>query len=113
LLAFYAIGPARSEYRQSWRVLIMNDRRLEGTLSSTSQSGTNGSAHANGHAVASTIESQAATLERAWATDPRWAGIERTYTAADVVKLRGSVQEEHTLARLGAERLWSLLQENG
>jgi isocitrate lyase len=49
------------------------------------------------------------TLRREWATSPRWSGIERTYTAADVVRLRGSVQEEHTLARLGAERLWSLL----
>lgn len=48
-------------------------------------------------------------LEQAWATDSRWAGIERTYTAADVVNLRGSVQIEYTLARLGAERLWSLL----
>ncbi len=44
-----------------------------------------------------------------WATDPRWAGIERTYTAEDVVRLRGRVQEEHTLARRGAERLWDLL----
>jgi isocitrate lyase len=42
--------------------------------------------------------------------DKRWSGVERTYTAADVVRLRGSVLEEHTLARLGAERLWSLLQ---
>jgi len=55
------------------------------------------------------IESQAAELAAYWATDPRWAGTERTYTATDVVRLRGSVQEEHTLARLGAERLWSLL----
>src|SRR5688572_15168138 len=44
-----------------------------------------------------------------WATDPRWAGIERTHTAEDVVRLRGSVVEEHTLARLGAQRLWELL----
>src|SRR5262249_51192793 len=51
----------------------------------------------------------AESLRREWATSPRWAGIERTYTAADVVRLRGSVQEEHTLARLGAERLGSLL----
>ncbi|MDA2813728.1 isocitrate lyase [Nocardiopsis sp. RSe5-2] len=51
----------------------------------------------------------AAALEREWETDPRWAGIERTYSAADVVRLRGSVTEEHTLARQGAERLWKLL----
>jgi isocitrate lyase len=48
-------------------------------------------------------------LATRWATDPRWAGVDRTYTAADVLRLRGSVREEHTLARLGAERLWELL----
>jgi isocitrate lyase len=55
------------------------------------------------------FDDQVAELQQGWASDPRWDGIERTYTAADVVRLRGSVQEEHTLARLGAERLWSLL----
>jgi isocitrate lyase len=50
-------------------------------------------------------------LRRQWDTDPRWKGIERTFTAEDVIKLRGSVQEEHTLARLGADRLWRLLHE--
>lgn len=44
-----------------------------------------------------------------WATNPRWAGIERPYTAEDVVKLSGSVQIEYTLARLGAEKLWKKL----
>jgi isocitrate lyase len=48
-------------------------------------------------------------LELEWATAPRWRGVARTYSAADVVRLRGSVQEEHTLARRGAERLWQLL----
>ena len=48
-------------------------------------------------------------LAHEWATDPRWAGVERTYTAEDVVRLRGRVVEEHTLARRGAERLWELL----
>ncbi len=43
-------------------------------------------------------------------TSGRWDGIERPYTSADVERLRGSVQVEHTLARLGAERLWQLLQ---
>ena len=47
--------------------------------------------------------------EQQWNTDPRWKGIQRPYTIEDVAKLRGSVQVEHTLARLGAERLWSLL----
>ncbi len=56
------------------------------------------------------FDDQVTTLRLSWAADQRWAGIERTYTAADVVRLRGSVQEEHTLARLGTERLWSLLQ---
>ena len=53
----------------------------------------------------------AAALELSWRQDPRWAGIERPYSGADVLRLRGSVQEEHTLARLGAERLWSLLAD--
>jgi isocitrate lyase len=55
----------------------------------------------------------AATLQQEWATDPRWTGVKRSYSAEDVVRLRGSVQEEHTLARLGAERLWQMLHEDG
>jgi isocitrate lyase len=51
----------------------------------------------------------AADLTRAWAGDPRWLGIKRSYTAQDVVKLRGTVQERHTLAERGARRLWELL----
>jgi isocitrate lyase len=58
------------------------------------------------------IQGQTETLETQWRDDARWAGIERTYTAADVVRLRGSVVPEHTIARLGAERLWQLLQED-
>jgi isocitrate lyase len=50
-----------------------------------------------------------AELERQWASDPRWAGVTRPYSAADVVRLRGSVPVEHSLARQGAERLWDLL----
>ncbi len=53
----------------------------------------------------------AADLAQEWAADPRWAGVERTYSADDVVRLRGRVTEEHTLARRGAERLWHLLAE--
>jgi isocitrate lyase len=56
------------------------------------------------------VNEQAAAIEQEWATDPRWASIQRSYTAANVVRLRGSVQEEHTLARLGAQRLWEILQ---
>ncbi len=55
-----------------------------------------------------TVQS-AADLAADWATNPRWAGVERTYTAQDVIALRGSVIEEHTLARRGAELLWDRL----
>ncbi|WP_311836202.1 isocitrate lyase [Cellulomonas fimi] len=51
----------------------------------------------------------AAELAEQWATDPRWAGVKRNYTAEDVIALRGSVREEHTLARRGAENLWNLI----
>ncbi len=57
-----------------------------------------------------TRDQQAAALAKDWAENPRWKGIQRTYTAADVVRLRGSVQVEHTLARRGADKLWTLLQ---
>jgi len=49
------------------------------------------------------------SLEMDWRTNPRWAGITRPYTAEEVERLRGSIHIEHTLARLGAERLWNLL----
>src|SRR5205085_6091474 len=48
-------------------------------------------------------------LEDSWKGNLRWKGITRLYNAEDVVRLRGSVQIEYTLARLGAERLWNLL----
>ena len=51
----------------------------------------------------------AAELDHSWQTRPRWAGTRRPYAGADVVRLRGSVQIDYTLARLGAERLWDLL----
>ena len=50
-------------------------------------------------------------IEREWETNPRWDGITRTYSADDVLKLRGSIDIEYTLAELGADRLWRLLQE--
>src|SRR5450432_334688 len=56
-----------------------------------------------------TRDQQVAALEKDWAANPRWKGIKRTYSAADVVRLRGSVQVEHTLARRGAEKLWNLV----
>jgi isocitrate lyase len=58
------------------------------------------------------VQAGVAQLEDEWRVDDRWSGIERTYTAEDVVRLRGSVVQEHTLARLGAERLWRLILGN-
>ncbi|MDF2968726.1 MAG: Isocitrate lyase [Nocardioidaceae bacterium] len=54
-------------------------------------------------------EQMAAELDRRWRTESRWAGVTRDYSAEDVIRLRGRVIEEHTLARRGAERLWELL----
>ena len=48
-------------------------------------------------------------LQQQWNIDPRWAGIKRPYSEGDVMRLRGSFRIEHTVARLGAERLWNLL----
>ena len=56
-----------------------------------------------------TREQQVAALQQDWDTNPRWKGVVRNYTAADVVRLRGSVQVEHTLAKRGAEKLWNLV----
>src|ERR671938_47950 len=56
------------------------------------------------------MSAEVTALERQWAESSRWTGVTRTYTAADVVRLRGSVRQEFTLARLGAERLWDLLR---
>jgi len=51
-----------------------------------------------------------AAMNQDWASNPRWKGVERSYTAEDVLRLRGSIHIEHTLARMGAERMWELLQ---
>src|SRR5271165_1099419 len=51
----------------------------------------------------------AAELTKSWKSDPRWKGITRPYSAEDVVRLRGTLHVEHTLARVGAERLWEML----
>ncbi len=51
------------------------------------------------------------SLERRWATDPRWAGITRPYGPEDVQRLQGTLPVAHTLAAHGAQRLWQLLQE--
>lgn len=52
-------------------------------------------------------QKQQSRLTKEWQTHPRWKGITRTYTPEDVLRLRGSIQIEHTLARMGAEKLWN------
>ncbi len=58
-----------------------------------------------------TAGEQAAALELEWSANPRWEGVTRDYSATDVVRLRGRVSEEHTLARRGSEKLWKQLTE--
>jgi isocitrate lyase len=55
------------------------------------------------------IRREADNLRRHWSSSPRWACVERPFSAEDVIGLRGSITVEHTLARLGAERLWWLM----
>ena len=52
----------------------------------------------------------ATEILRAWSSEIRWTGIKRPYSAEDVISLRGTIQVEHTLARMGADRLWNLLR---
>ena len=59
----------------------------------------------------SSRELEAQKLQKEWSDNPRWRGIKRSYSAADVVRLRGSVAVEHTLAKRGSERLWKLINE--
>ena len=56
-----------------------------------------------------TRDKQIKALEKDWAENPRWTDVERGYSAADVVRLRGSVQPDYTYARNGAEKLWDLV----
>ncbi len=56
-----------------------------------------------------TKDEQIQQIEKDWAENPRWKGVTRTYTAEDVLRLRGSVKIEHTIAKIGAERLWDLM----
>src|SRR5690348_5117140 len=71
----------------------------------------NGKYTMNGHSPCKNIVGgpSAAELEAGWAGNLRWRGVTRPYSGEDVVRLRGSIQIEYTLARLGAERLWNLL----
>ncbi|MFO0152203.1 MAG: isocitrate lyase, partial [Burkholderiales bacterium] len=50
-------------------------------------------------------------LQKEWSENPRWKGIQRGYEAQEVIRLRGSVAIEHTLAKRGSEKLWKLLQQ--
>jgi isocitrate lyase len=59
----------------------------------------------------SSRELEAQKLQKEWSDNPRWRGIKRSYSAADVVRLRGSVAVEHTLAKRGSEKLWKLINE--
>src|SRR6266849_5065058 len=67
-------------------------------MSTTGMNGANGNGNGNKHHALNY-----------WANDSRWSGITRPYSCSDVVRLRGSIQIEYTLARLGAERLWNLM----
>jgi len=61
--------------------------------------------------MALSFQEQVDQLKADWASNARWKGVKRDYTAEDVVRLRGSVEIEHTLARRGAEKLWKLVNE--
>ena len=52
-------------------------------------------------------------LAKNWETSPRWKGVKRPYTPESVYKLRGTIRREYSIGRLGAERLWKLLNEEG
>ena len=56
--------------------------------------------------------SQMQSLNEEWSNNTRWQGVDRPYGAEDVNKLQGSLKVEHTLAKVGAERLWDLMQKN-
>jgi len=57
-----------------------------------------------------TLQEKARQLQESWEKDERWKGITRPYSAEDVLKLRGSIEIEYTLARRGAEKFWNLMQ---
>ncbi len=59
-----------------------------------------------------TKDEQIEAIEKDWAENPRWKNVTRTYSAADVLRLRGSINIQYTIAKLGAERLWDLMCEN-
>src|SRR5436305_229401 len=83
--------------------VIMSEHTMNGNGKYTTNGHSNGKRPISGYT--------AADLKSNWDGNLRWRGIIRPYSPEDVVRLRGSIQIEHTLARLGAERLWNLLNE--
>src|SRR5262249_19523525 len=77
----------------------------------TNPGGRSMSQNENGRAAVQSRDAGARQLEREWSRQERWSGVRRTYSAADVIRLRGSPRRGHTVARHGAERLWRLLHE--
>jgi isocitrate lyase len=63
--------------------------------------------------VAQRMEEEARVLNDEWTNNPRWEGVERPYFAEEVIRLRGSVREEHTLATEAAKRLWDITHDMG
>jgi hypothetical protein len=93
----------RMQFLEKCPILNLFDQRAQKPLFFT---------QLEGEVMKSQIGSNAQTaeeLQKEWDTNPRWAGIKRDYTAEDVVRLRGSITEDSTLARRGAENLWDLL----
>lgn len=78
------------------------------TQDGTTQNGTAGTPQPEPQSV---FQQKVDALQKDWDTNPRWSSITRDYSAAEVVKLQGTVQEEQTLARRGAEKLWKQLTE--
>ena len=58
------------------------------------------------------VDDEREELENHWANDPRWKGIVRPYSAEDVLKLRGNLTIEYTFAKIGAKRLWYLINHD-
>lgn len=56
-------------------------------------------------------DQEIAAIEKDWAENPRWKNVKRPYSAEDVIRLRGSITIEHTLARRGSEKLWKMVNE--
>ncbi len=63
--------------------------------------------------MAINLEEDARQLQQDWNTNPRWQGVQRPYSATDVLRLRGTIQVEHSLARQGSEKLWGKLTQCG